>query len=214
QQQTVMLGGLIANSETPLVTILDPAGVHLTLDPERRIAYRVKMPPFPSQGDFEVAVPLTADGRGAKGGRFRFNVGGEPPDRGGQHRTEARVTGPDAAPFLPKPLAAPEIRTEELGEREIEGVRAEGRRTTMTIGAGAIGNQLPIAVVSERWYSPELQVVVLTRRSDPRFGETVYRLVNILRAEPSADLFEVPADYRIEEHTVPPPPPPPGPRQN
>jgi hypothetical protein len=75
----------------------------------------------------------------------------------------------------------------------------------MTIQAGAIGNHLPIVIVSERWYSPELQVVVLTRRSDPRLGETVYRLVNILRAEPPADLFEVPTDYRIEEQALQPP---------
>jgi len=74
----------------------------------------------------------------------------------------------------------------------------------MTIQANAIGNQAPIVIVSERWYSPELQVVVLTRRSDPRFGETVYRLVNIVRAEPSTDLFEIPSDYRIQDQPLPP----------
>src|SRR5215510_9203877 len=57
QQQAVIFGGLVANSQMPLVTIVDPAGVHLTLDPERRIAYRVKTPAFPFQGDFETAVP-------------------------------------------------------------------------------------------------------------------------------------------------------------
>lgn len=97
------------------------------------------------------------------------------------------------------PSVRRDVRSEQLGEREIEGVRAEGTRTTMTIPADAIGNQLPIQIVSERWYSPELQVIVLTRRSDPRFGETVYRLTNIVRAEPAADLFEVPSDYRTEE---------------
>jgi hypothetical protein len=208
QQQAVVFGGLVANSQMPLVTISDPAGAHLTLDPEHRIAYRIKTPSFPLRGDFEVAVP-TADGPGARGGRLRFSVGGEPPEPGALQRGVARVADPGGAPPRPGPLAAPEISSEQLGEREIEGVRAEGTRTTMTIRAGAIGNQLPIAIVSERWYSPELQVVVLTRRSDPRFGETVYRLVDILRAEPPADLFEVPTDYRIEEQTLPPPPSPP-----
>jgi hypothetical protein len=94
--------------------------------------------------------------------------------------------------------AAPaDVRTERLGAQQIEGVRAEGTRTTMTIAAGAIGNQLPIEVVSERWYSPELQVVVMTRRADPRFGETVYRLTEIVRAEPPAELFQVPADFTV-----------------
>jgi hypothetical protein len=214
QQQAVIFGGLVANSQIPLVTIVDPAGVHLTLDPERRVAYRVKTPPFPVQGNFEAAVPATVNGARERGGRVRLSVGGQPPEPDGRQRAEARFAVPGAALAKPAPLDPPEIRTEPLGEREIEGVRAEGRRTTMTIRAGAIGNHLPIVIVSERWYSPELQVVVLTRRADPRFGETVYRLVNILRAEPPADLFEVPTDYRIEEQTLKPPPSAPVPRKN
>ena len=92
-----------------------------------------------------------------------------------------------------------DARTEKLEPRDVEGVYAEGQRTTMTIPAGSVGNQLAIEIVSERWYSPELQVVVMTRRSDPRFGETVYRLTGIVRTEPSPDLFHVPADYAVEE---------------
>jgi len=96
------------------------------------------------------------------------------------------------------------VRQESLGEKLIEGVRAEGIRTTMTIAADAVAGQAAAPVVSERWYSPELQVVVRTVRSDPRFGETVYRLSNIVRGEPAAHLFEVPTDYRIEEQTAAP----------
>jgi hypothetical protein len=92
-----------------------------------------------------------------------------------------------------------EKKTEQLEARTIEGLRAEGTRTTMTVPAGAVGNALPIDVVSERWFSPELQVVLMTRRTDPRFGETTYRLTNIVRSEPSPDLFEVPPDFRIED---------------
>ena len=47
--------------------------------------------------------------------------------------------------------------------------------------------------------SPELKVLVLSRQSDPRFGETTYRLTNIVRTEPSADLFEPPPDFTIVE---------------
>jgi len=61
-------------------------------------------------------------------------------------------------------------------------------------------------IVSERWYSPELQVVVLSKHRDPRMGENVYRLTNINRSEPARSLFETPADYTITEG------PPPGPR--
>ncbi|HWC75811.1 MAG TPA: hypothetical protein VG778_00020, partial [Blastocatellia bacterium] len=91
---------------------------------------------------------------------------------------------------------------ESLGKQMMEGVEAEGTRTTITIPAGQIGNEQPINMVNERWYSPELQVVVMSRRSDPRAGETIYRLTGISRAEPSRSLFEVPADYTVVDKKV------------
>jgi hypothetical protein len=91
------------------------------------------------------------------------------------------------------------VKTESLGTREIEGVKAEGTRTVVTIPAGSVGNHLPIEIVSERWYSPELQVTVMSRRSDPRFGETIYRLTNIVQGEPPADLFDVPQGFDVKE---------------
>lgn len=89
-------------------------------------------------------------------------------------------------------------KTESLGKQTIEGVEAEGMRTTVTIPAGEIGNALAIDIVNERWYSSELQTVIMTKQSDPRFGETVYRLANIDRSEPDKSLFQVPADYTIK----------------
>jgi hypothetical protein len=92
-----------------------------------------------------------------------------------------------------------ETKTEKLEARNVEGVQAEGSRTTTTIPAGELGNEQPIQIVNERWYSPELQVIVMTRHSDPRFGETTYKLTNIQRGEPSAALFQVPSDYTLKE---------------
>jgi hypothetical protein len=89
--------------------------------------------------------------------------------------------------------------TESLGRQVIEGVPADGTRTTTVIAAGAIGNQQEIKVVSEQWFSPDLQVLVMTRHSDPRSGETTYRLSNIIRAEPGAGMFDVPPDYTVKE---------------
>ena len=103
--------------------------------------------------------------------------------------------------------SARDVRTTDLGERSIEGIRAQGTSATLTIPAGRIGNFAAIEVVSERWYSPELQVVVLTRRTDPRFGETIYRLTNIVRAEPDASLFTVPDGYTVDEPELAPAPP-------
>jgi hypothetical protein len=111
----------------------------------------------------------------------------------------------ESPPFAAAPIGAhvqvrrgDDSQTESLGTRQFDGVSAEGTRSTTTIPAGAIGNQAPILIVAERWYSPELRVVVASRRSDPRFGETVFRLENIVRLEPAAELFQVPTDFTIE----------------
>jgi hypothetical protein len=177
EQSALVLGGIVVGNDVPLLTITDPTTrTHVTLDPEQKVAVRMKTP------------ALADAARGA--------VPGGP----------AQSSGPARTPALRDDA---EVQTEQLGRRRIEGLQAEGTRTMMTIPAHAIGNQSPIRTVSERWFSPDLQVVVLTRRSDPRFGETVYRLVNIRRTEPAPELFTVPADYRIEEQALPLPPSPP-----
>jgi len=89
-------------------------------------------------------------------------------------------------------------KTEQLPERTIEGVRATGVRRTTTIRAGAIGNELPIEIVSEEWRSPDLKILLLTEHRDPRTGITTYRVFNIVRAEPDASLFVVPSDYKLQ----------------
>jgi hypothetical protein len=101
---------------------------------------------------------------------------------------------------------------EQLGKQLIEGVEAEGTRSTITIPAGDIGNERPIEIVTERWYSPELQLVVMSRHSDPRNGETTYKLTNISRADPAKSLFEVPAGFTVKDMQMALPFPP-GPRK-
>lgn len=116
--------------------------------------------------------------------------------------SKAGVPGGGAvvAPGVRAERASPwEEKTEKLAARQIEGIMAEGARTTRTIPAGAIGNEQPIAIVTEQWRSPELNVLVLTRTSDPRTGESTYRLLGITRSEPAPSWFEVPADYTMRE---------------
>jgi hypothetical protein len=91
------------------------------------------------------------------------------------------------------------FKTESLGTQVIGGVTATGTRGTKTIPAGQIGNDRAIDIVSETWYSSDLQVVVMSKHSDPRSGETTYTLNNIQRAEPDVSLFAVPADYTMQE---------------
>jgi hypothetical protein len=94
--------------------------------------------------------------------------------------------------YAPSAAAKGETTKEDLGQQNIEGVAAAGTRTTTLIPAGAIGNEQPIRIVSEEWFSPDLQVLVLTKHSDPRTGETTYRLTGINRTEPARSLFDPP----------------------
>jgi hypothetical protein len=89
-------------------------------------------------------------------------------------------------------------RTESLGKMKIEGLMAEGRRTTTTFPPGSVGNTAAIEIVVVTWVSTDLHVVVLGKRSDPRVGDMTYRLISIQRGDPPASLFEVPAEYRVE----------------
>lgn len=98
----------------------------------------------------------------------------------------------------PEPREPENATSESLGTKMIDGIKAEGTRTSFDIPVGEIGNDKPIKVVSERWFSPELQLLVMSRHLDPIAGEHVFKLTNIKRAEPSPDLFVVPAGFRIE----------------
>jgi hypothetical protein len=171
EQQVTAIGPILPQGNAQIVSINDPvAKVHYSLDAARKVAIQMPM-------------------------LFTTKLEG-PTRRTIVTRTE-RTEFVAAAPV--EAARAQDTRTETLGTKDIEGVAAEGTRVTVAIPAGAIGNQAPIEIVSERWFSPELQTVVFSRRSDPRFGETTYRLTNIVRAEPAAELFQVPPDYTVEK---------------
>jgi hypothetical protein len=97
---------------------------------------------------------------------------------------------------LPRERRAAEVE-EQLGEREIGGMLAEGTRFVRTVSIGAPANEKPIEITTEEWYSPELQTVVAITISDPRFGRSEYRLTNIIRGEPSPTLFVIPPTYKL-----------------
>lgn len=87
----------------------------------------------------------------------------------------------------------------DLGAQSMEGVLVEGTRITRTIPAGSVGNEQPIVITTETWYSPDLKVLVMSKSSDPRIGETTYKLTNIQRTEPAPSLFQIPADYTVKQ---------------
>jgi hypothetical protein len=109
--------------------------------------------------------------------------------------TSAQVTGIAVNGDAP----ARQPSAEDLGTQSFSGTTAIGRRTTLMIAAGEIGNDRAIQVVSETWYSSDLQMMVKSSNSDPRFGDTTFELTNINRAEPDPALFRIPADYVVSE---------------
>ena len=86
-------------------------------------------------------------------------------------------------------------QTESLGNKTIDGLTVEGTRYTRTIPAGKVGNDRPLVITTEEWYSPQLQMVVSRTHTDPRFGTMTFQLNNINLNEPPQSMFAVPEDY-------------------
>ena len=91
------------------------------------------------------------------------------------------------------------IVTDDLGTQNIEGVAAKGTKTTVTIPAGEIGNERALVTTTENWFSEELKITVLSKRADPRFGDSSTKAASLRRGDQPAYLFEVPADYKLVE---------------
>jgi hypothetical protein len=147
---------------------------------------------------------------GAPGGRVERDViiehvqghavGHAVPSAGAARASAVFVAGSPAMAMTAAAAAGNRsFKTESLGKKVFEGVEADGTRTVSTIAAGEIGNERDIEIVDETWYSKELEALVYSRHSDPRTGETSYRLTNIRRGEQPIDLFEVPSDYKVQE---------------
>jgi hypothetical protein len=92
-------------------------------------------------------------------------------------------------------MAARNAIVEDLGTMTINGALARGTRTTTVVPAGAIGNDREFHSVSERWFSSDLNLLVKSVNTDPRFGTTTYELTNLTLRPPDPSLFRVPADY-------------------
>ena len=193
EQKLKTIGKWNADGEPPsIITIWDPVtGRYASLDPRTRTAVTNIRKPVPAKIS---ETRSEAHGQGTSPTQ---------PKTATAAQTSTRVSVQTSTHVSVQTSSDMKRRKESLGKQVIQGVTAEGTRTTLTIPAGEIGNVLPIEVVDETWYSPDLQVKVMTRHSDPRTGETVYRLTNIRRSEPDRSLFEVPSDYRVIDRSAP-----------
>ncbi len=202
EQSLSYLPGLAADAQpVQSISIYDPvAGISYTLFPGDKTARKIVV-----AGDFRRTLGVGgAEGAAADSVKTTVRVMGGSSIGGsaaGSVNTSGGLPGLALGSQIIKYGAAADGQStkESLGEQVIEGITAQGTRVTFTIPAGKIGNERSIVTVTETWYSPELQTILLRRISDPMIGETTYRLTNISRSEPPASLFELPADYKVLE---------------
>ena len=120
-------------------------------------------------------------------------------------RLQTEETGFASAPSMriDQPfLAAPNpVRTENLGEQMILGFRTHGTRVITTLPPGEIGNDRPIDIVSEQWFSPDLDLVMRSAHRDPWGGDFTTTVTKISRSDQPGWLFQVPSQYKIIDST-------------
>jgi len=172
-----------ADGQPPrLIVINDPvATINYVIETQTRIARRMELPPERVMEAMQRTM----------GGNAPFSV---LMPTSAAHRREAEG---DAASPPSQPVR------EKLLPQTIEGVMAEGTRITVTIPAGEFDNEQPLVITHEEWYAPELHMIVLMKHKDPRFGETNFRLTNIMRGDPAPELFQLPQGYRVVDNRGP-----------
>jgi TonB family protein len=111
-------------------------------------------------------------------------------------------TVPTAAPSTPITPIKPETTKENIGSDSIEGLPVRGVRISQIYPSGALGNDRPLTIVTEYWYSEDLKINLLTKRTDPRYGVQTVRVTELVRQEPDAALFAIPDEYKVIKETV------------
>ena len=161
---------------------------------------------------FELNTPTTGAAKGTmiaitdpvSGNRYMLNPQNKtahqmpfpPPMRA--RVSEGEASGGEAPSWVSSKANEENVSTEQLGTKTILGLSAVGTRVIRTIAAGQIGNAKPIEVVTERWFSTDLQIPLMTTHKDPMMGTMTSKVTNVSRGEPDASLFQIPSDYKVE----------------
>jgi hypothetical protein len=176
-------------TESPTrILIYDPvAGFTYNLDPKARNAQKW---PITGAGATSIAVV---------GGSTWINSGGAS-EPAAPVQTSRQSHG--ALPMHGELVT--QAATQALPIQVISGISVKGSRITMTIPVGAFGNDREVKAINERWYSDDLQVLVKSANSDPRYGVTTYELTNIVQGSPDPMLFQLPTNYTIGDRPTQP----------
>jgi hypothetical protein len=153
-----------------------------------------------------MSMPVSQSGPGSQPGTVSVSTGTPPPGDLMLQRFRTAAGGGSGPVLSGSQSAQPaqqaalvDSKVEQLGSQIVADVQAHGTRTTLTIPAGEVGNQNPLVIVTERWYSKDLEATVLATRTDPRFGTLSYQFTNVQQTEQPASLFQLPSGYTVEE---------------
>lgn len=193
-----LLGPAAQNPPSKLITIIDPvAGFRYVLDPNVKVARKMPLALPPGAHKTSVTDGATVRDAVPRSGNVMFY---QAPGAAGPDVIGSQV-------FIQKSGRAenePDSNTENLGDQTIDGIHTNGTRVMTTIAAGKMGNEQPIVITSERWYSPELKATVMTKHTDPWAGELKTQFTNVNTSEPDPSLFAVPSDYKIVDEKAGP----------
>jgi hypothetical protein len=224
RESQISVPGLEAGiAAAPYITIVDrPLGFGYVLDPQERVAHRYELnapgpsyvahlsaqsvggallPPDAKTSADANAKPAAAAASTTASAWRPHAFSSRPFQAAADGGAGAEEPGLGSAPSvrIDQPfLAAPNpVRTENLGEQLILGFRARGTRVITTLPAGQIGNDRPIDIVSEQWFSPDLELVMRSMHHDPWAGEFTTTVTKVSQGDQPAALFEIPPPYKI-----------------
>ena len=205
----------VVSTKSLVISIVDPVGGYsYSLDPEHKVAWRT---PIGTSKELLDKLQAAAGQRGGAGERSSQPVTEEQKVRIAEALAKAKAEAETQAGGAAKEPSANAVMVRRGGDltavavvpdnaplehATIDGLAVEGRKRYETIPAGRIGNEQPIVITSEEWHSTDLKVLVLTKHSDPRTGDSTYRLTNVVRAEPDPSLFMVPPDYTVKDTNI------------
>ncbi len=86
---------------------------------------------------------------------------------------------------------------EFLGKQFISGVETLGVRDSTIYNPGVFGNDRKVTVEREVWYSPQLELNLLSVRNDPRTGKQTFTGRDVVLGDPDPALFGIPPGFQV-----------------
>jgi hypothetical protein len=97
------------------------------------------------------------------------------------------------------------VKRKNLASDVIYGLNVIGTRETVAFRGGWPAEQWQVST-QEFWFAPDLGVNLSATSKVPIEGTQVVRVSELSRAEPDPAMFQIPANFVVEDHRQPPRP--------